>query len=58
MPARATALAFYLVVNEDDQQRHKYVPDSQVEAALEGLERYRRLREITERITQLNLVLM
>jgi hypothetical protein len=48
----------YLVVNEDGQQRPKYVPNSQVEAAMEGLEQYRRLREITERITQLNLALM
>ena len=48
----------YLVVNEDGQQRQKYVPNSQVQAALEGLEQYRRLREIVERITQLNLALM
>ena len=48
----------YLVINEDGQQRQKYVPNSQVEAALEGLGQYRRLREITERITQLNLALM
>ena len=48
----------YLVVNEDGRQRQKYVPNSQVQAALEGLEQYRRLREIVERITQLNLALM
>jgi len=48
----------YLVINEDGQQRQKYVPNSQVQAALEGLEQYRRLREIVERITQLNLALM
>lgn len=48
----------YLVINEDGQQRQKYVPNSQVQVAREGLEQYRRLREITERITQLNLALM
>lgn len=48
----------YLVVNENGQQRQKYVPNSQVEAAMEGLEQYRRLREITGRITRLNLALM
>lgn len=48
----------YLVINEDGQQRQKYVPNSQVQAALEGLEQYRRLQEIVERITQLNLALM
>ena len=49
---------YYLVVNEDGQQRQKYIPNSQVEAAMEGLGQYRRLREIVERITQLNLALM
>ena len=48
----------YLVVNEAGRQRQKYVANSQVEAAMEGLVQYRRLREIVERITQLNLALM
>jgi len=48
----------YLIINEDGQQRQKYVPNSQVVVALEGLEQYRRLRKIIERITQLNLALM
>ena len=48
----------YLVVNEAGRQRQKYVANSQVEAAREGLAQYRRLREIVERITQLNLALM
>ena len=48
----------YLVVNEAGHQRQKYVANSQVEAAMEGLAQYRRLREIVERITQLNLALM
>ena len=47
-----------LVVNEAGHQRQKYVANSQVDAALEGLAQYRRLREIVERITQLNLALM
>jgi hypothetical protein len=48
----------YLVVNEAGRQRQRYVANSQVEAAREGLAQYRRLREIVERITQLNLALM
>ena len=48
----------YLVVNEDGRQRQKYVPNSQVEAAQEGLAQDRRLQEIAARITQLNLALM
>ena len=48
----------YLVVNEAGRQRQKYVANSQVQAAREGLAQDRRLREIVERITQLNLALM
>ena len=48
----------YLVINEDGRQRPKYVPNSQVEAAQEGLAQYRRLQEIVARITRLNLALM
>ena len=48
----------YLVVNEAGHQRQKYVANSQVEAALAGLAQHRRLREIVDRITQLNLALM
>jgi hypothetical protein len=48
----------YLVVLEGGRQRQKYVPNSQVSAALEGLEQHRRLREIVDRITQINLALM
>ena len=48
----------YLVVNEEGRQRQKYVPNAQVKAAREGLAQYRRLREIVDRITQLNLTLM
>ena len=48
----------YLVVNEDGRQRQKYVPNSQVAAAKAGLTEYRRAREIIDRITQINLMLM
>jgi len=48
----------YLVVNEAGRQRQKYVANSQVKAALEGLAQHRRLRQIVDRITQLNLKLM
>jgi hypothetical protein len=46
------------VVNEAGRQRQKYVANSRVEAAMEGLAQYSRLREIVDRITQLNLALM
>ena len=48
----------YLVINEAGHQRQKYVANSQVDVALEGITQYRRLQEIVDRITQLNLVLM
>jgi hypothetical protein len=48
----------YLVVSEAGRQRQKYVANSQVKTALEGLAQHHRLREIVERITQLNLALM
>ncbi|OQW97030.1 MAG: hypothetical protein BWK77_02860 [Verrucomicrobia bacterium A1] len=48
----------YLVVSEAGRQRQKYVANSQVKAALQGLAQDRRLREIVARITQLNLALM
>jgi len=48
----------YLVVNEAGRQRQKYVANSQVKAALEGLAQHRRLRQIVDQITQLNLNLM
>ena len=48
----------YLGVSEAGRQRQKYVANSQVKAAMEGLAQNRRLREIVDRITQLNLNLM
>lgn len=48
----------YLVVNEDGNQRQKYVPNACVEAVLEGLGQDRRLREIVTRLTLLNLAII
>ena len=48
----------YLVVNEGGRQRQKYVPNSCVSQALEGLAEYRRLQDIVDRLTQINLALM
>jgi hypothetical protein len=48
----------YLVVNESGRQRQKYIPNSQVAAALAGVAEHRRVREIVARITQINLALM
>jgi len=48
----------YLVVHEGGQQRQKYVPNSQVDAAQAGLVEYRRVREIVDRITHINMALM
>ena len=48
----------YLVVNEAGRQRQKYVANAQVPVALEGLAQYRRLREIVDRITHINLTML
>ena len=48
----------YLVVNEAGHQRQKYVQNSRVDAAMKGLSQYRRLQEIVDRITHINLILM
>ncbi len=48
----------YLVINENGKQRQKYIPNGQVKTALEGVQQYRRSREIMDRITRINLVLM
>jgi hypothetical protein len=48
----------YLVVNEGGRQRQKYVPNSCVDDALKGLAQYRRLQDIVDRLTQVNLALM
>jgi hypothetical protein len=46
------------VINTGGHQRQRYVANSQVKLALEGLAQYRRVQEIIDRITQLNLTLM
>lgn len=48
----------YLVINEAGRQRQKYIANSQVDVAMDGLAQHRRLREIVDRITQLNLSLL
>lgn len=48
----------YLVVYEGGRQRQKYVPNSQVDAAQAGMAEHSRVREIVDRITQINLALM
>lgn len=48
----------YLVVNEKGHQRQKYVPNAQVDAVLDGIEQQRKLQEIVNQITSINLCLM
>jgi hypothetical protein len=48
----------YLVVREKGRQRQKYIPNAQVPAAQAGVGEYRRVREIVDRITHINLALM
>ena len=48
----------YLVVHEDGRQRQKYIPNSQTDVALAGITQYRRLQEIVDQITKLNLALL
>jgi len=48
----------YLVINENGQQRQKYIPNAQVIAAKAGRSDYNRACEIIDRITHINLALM
>jgi len=48
----------YLVISENGRQRQKYVPNSQVAAAQAGRAEYKRVCEIIDRITHINLALM
>ncbi len=48
----------YLVVNVNGRQRQRYIPNSRVESALVGIRQDKRLREIVDRITAINLQLM
>lgn len=48
----------YVVINDGGLQRQRYIPNSLVDKAQAGLAQYKRLREIVERITRINLLLM
>jgi hypothetical protein len=48
----------YLVINEKGRQRQRYIPNACVEDAQAGLRQYKRLQEIVQRITSINLSLM
>ena len=48
----------YLVINENGRQRQKYIPVSKVEAGKEGVRRHKRLMEIVDEITLINLQLI
>lgn len=48
----------YVTVNMAGKQRQFYVPQSQLERIQEGISQYRRLMEIVEEVTNLNLELM
>lgn len=48
----------YLVVNENGRQRPKYIPNSLVEDAREGVRQHQRMLEIVDRITNVNLELI
>jgi hypothetical protein len=49
---------YYLVINEDGRQRQKYIPSLQVDTAKRGLAQYKRLQDIVDSITQLNLLII
>lgn len=48
----------YVVINEEGKQRQKYVPNSQKTAVKNGINQYKRLLAIGERISQINLLMM
>ena len=48
----------YLVVSENGKQRQKYVSNAKVIAAQAGRAEYRRVCEIIDRVTHINLALM
>ena len=49
---------YYLVVNERGHQKQKYIAVGQKEAALAGVVQGKRMLEIVEAITQINLQLI
>lgn len=49
---------YYVVINEGSRQRQKYIPQSQVPAAQQGITEYQRAQEIIAEITRINLELI
>ena len=48
----------YLVINNAGRQRQKYIPNSLVESAQLGVKEYRRVIDIIDKITSINLKLI
>ena len=48
----------YVAVTEEKRQRQHFIRKGQVAAVKQGIQQYQRLRELTRRITRLNLQLM
>lgn len=48
----------YVIINEKGKQRQKYVPNNQKTAVQNGIKQYKRLLDIADRISQINLLLM
>lgn len=48
----------YLVINENGRQRQKYIVNVNVETALRGIAEHKRVLEIVDRITHINLALL
>jgi len=48
----------YLVVNENGKQWQKYVPNSQIDAVLAGIEEYKHALSLLDRISEINIQLM
>ncbi len=46
------------MINEDSRQRQKYIPQSQVSVAQQGIAEYQRAQEIIAEITRINLELI
>lgn len=49
---------YCLVVNENGKQRQKYIPQTKVAIAQNGIAQYKRLQEIVHQITLINLAIM
>lgn len=49
---------YCLVVNEDGHQRQKYIAQTQVSNAQKGIAQYKKLQELVDKITRINLAIM